>query len=83
MNMNVAEIKSDLHRMVVETDDMNLLEKVRKIFAILKTDTVDWADMLTPEQMRMIEKGLDDIEKGNFVSDEDVRSGVDSILKRK
>lgn len=81
--MNVAEIKSDIHRMVVETDDMNLLEKVRKIFAILKTDAADWADMLTPEQIRMIEKGLDDIEKGNFVSDEDVRSGVDKILKRK
>lgn len=79
--MNVAEIKSDLHRMVVETEDADLLEKVRGIFAILRGGE-DWADMLNPGELEMVRRGMADAKAGNFVTDAEVRDEVEKILGR-
>ena len=35
--MNTAEIKNDLHKLIVETDDINILSKIQAYFNTLKS----------------------------------------------
>ena len=74
--MNTAELKSDLHRLIVETNDINILTNLRQYFLQLQTKDVDWWDELSIENKKAIKKGLDDLKNGNTHTDEEVRESI-------
>ena len=79
--MNTAELKSDLHKYVVETNDINILRQMSEYFRNLrKTQTVDWWDSLSPEQQESINKGVEQLDEGEGISHEDVRKKVNKLL---
>ena len=80
--MNTAELKSDLHRLIVETNDINVLFDIRQYFLQLKAKDVDWWDLISNEQKESIQKGIEQLEKGEGITHQKVRKKVNKLLKR-
>jgi hypothetical protein len=82
--MNTAELKNQLHKLIVETDDLDVLTKIQSYFRQLKTNKSDWWDGLGDESKASIERGLDDLKNDRVHSDHDVRNSIrERILKAK
>ena len=76
--MNIAELKNNLHQMIVETDDANILLKVKEIFAKLSTKPYT----LTDYEKKSIKEGLKDIEEGRVHSHEEVRAEINEWIAK-
>ncbi len=83
MNTNTDEIKNYLHKLIVETDDENILSKVQAYFTTLKSKNVDWWDTISDQQKEDINTGLQQLKNGEGISHQDVKSKVDKLLGRK
>ena len=77
--MSVAEIKNNLHRMVVETDDPEILAQIAALFASLHGEH-DWWDILSTEEKKKIERGEADAEAGRTAPYSQVKERVKDIL---
>lgn len=80
--MSTAEIKSDLHKLIVETEDLEILIKIKEYFSLLKFQKTDWWNDLEEKEQQNILKGIEQLEKGQLISHEDVRTQVEKILKK-
>ncbi len=80
--MNTLELKNDLLRLLVETDDTQLLEKVRRYFKLLKHEPVSDA-ILEAQELAMVEVGLAQIEKGQVMTHEEARKRIEERLYNK
>jgi hypothetical protein len=67
--MNIELEKSELMKLLSETNDESIIASIRKIFSAEKKD---WWDELTEEQKFEIEEGDRQIERGEFVLYEDL-----------
>lgn len=83
MDLTIHEIKNNLHRLVVETDDVSVLEKVQEYFGILKGNQADWWDALSANEVASVEKGLQQLDSGQRVPHEQVRRKVKQLLGKK
>ena len=82
--MNTAELKNYLHQLVVETNDENILTKVKEYFTSLsRGNELDWWDQISEKQKFEIEVGVTQLKNGQGNSDPEVRNKVDVLLKRK
>jgi len=77
--MSVAELKNNLHRMVVETDDPEILAQIAALFASLLGET-DWWDSLSNEEKQRIEQGEADADAGRTVPYAQVKEKAKGIL---
>lgn len=78
--MNTLELKNNLHRMVVETDDAAILEQITVLFSALRDEKSLW-DSISEAEKKQIQKGLEDLRSGRIKSNEEVRAKVRSILQ--
>jgi hypothetical protein len=80
--MGALALKDALHRLVVETDDEELLEQVQLFFVALKTkdDTKDWWQLISEKEKKLINKGLDDSAKGNRISHAEARHSINQLF---
>ena len=78
--MSVAELKNNLHRMVVETDDPSILGQIAALFASLRGEE-DWWDTLSAEEKQRIDLGLADQKAGHTSSYDAVKNKAKAILK--
>jgi len=75
--MNTAELKNNLHQFIVEINDISILTQMQEYLKnAIKSKTTDWYDELSQEQIKSINKGLEDLENGNIHKDEDVRKSI-------
>ena len=79
--MSVAELKNDLHRMVVETNDPDVLAQIAALFASLLGEE-DWWNSLSYEEKQKIELGMADAEADRTVSYNEVKEKTKEILKK-
>ena len=77
--MSVAELKNNLHRMVVETEDPEILAQIAALFTSLLGEE-DWWDSLSNEQKKKIEEGEADSEAGRSAPYSQVKERVKDIL---
>ncbi len=63
--MNIQAEKIEIVKMILETDNPNILQSVKKIFK--KNTSADFWDTLTSEQKEDILQGIKDIENGDVV----------------
>ncbi|MCB9297115.1 MAG: hypothetical protein H6559_28930 [Lewinellaceae bacterium] len=77
--MSVAELKNNLHRMVVETNDPEILAQIAALFTSLLGEE-DWWDSLSNEQKKKIEEGEADSEAGRTVPYSEVKEKTKGIL---
>lgn len=89
---NMNEIKLKLIEKIIRIDDIKFLLKIEKIISefektdikdIVSEDTVIYQSKIhfTNEQLKMIEDAEQDIENGNFYTNEEVRKMTKEWLK--
>jgi predicted transcriptional regulator len=81
---SIAETKNNIHRLVVETEDPEVLEKVQAFFLSLKqSSTLDWWDFISDKEKKLIEQGLAQLANGETVPHAEVRKDVQALFNRK
>ena len=80
--MSTAKLKSNLHRLIVETDDKDILSQVEAFFQAL-IQGQDWWDVISDEERRMIELGKRQIDNGQGISHEQVKAQVRKLFDKK
>ena len=75
--MNTLELKSDILRMLVTTNDTSLLEAIKvilkKSLSQGRTPEQDWWDELNPEEQAELELAIQEsFDEANLVSNEEV-----------
>jgi len=80
--MNTAELKSEIHRLVVETEDLDILEKVKLYFTGLTSGNDDWWETISEQEKTLINKGLEDVEAGRLVPYSEVKEKVNKTIQK-
>jgi predicted transcriptional regulator len=68
--MDIQAEKISLAQLLLKTEDITIIKKVKAIF---KTQKEDWWDELSNAQKEAINEGLDDFENGRTFSYEEVK----------
>ena len=84
-NRSVAELKNDLHRFIVETDDEVFLEEIRLVFYnYLKSGPAeDWWDKIGEHGKSSIKKGLEQAREGKFTRHTEVRKEINQMFENR
>lgn len=82
MNPSTAEIKNNLHKLIVETDNESILSRVEAYFTTLKSKDADWWDEVTEHELDAIKTGLQQLKHGKRKSHNDVKRKADELLGR-
>lgn len=83
MKSNTAEIKNYLHKLIVETDDESILNKVQAYFTTLRSKNVDWWDTISEQDKEAINVGLQQLQNGEGIPHKEVKRKADQLLGRK
>lgn len=78
--VNTLELKNTLISMVAETDDPDTLRQIIAFLSVLRGKT-DWWEQLSEVEKARVEKARMQIEAGQIVSHEFVRSEVKKIFE--
>lgn len=68
--MNIETTKLELMHLLLQTQKESLLAKLKKVF---DEEQVDWWDEMSKEEQAEIEEGLKQSEKGEVVSNQEVK----------
>ncbi|HOB86022.1 MAG TPA: hypothetical protein PLB27_16505 [Bacteroidales bacterium] len=82
MNTSTSEIKNYLHKLIVETDDINILNKVQAYFTTLKSKNIDWWDTIPDQEKDAINTGLKQLENGEGIPHQKVKHKINKLLGR-
>ncbi|MEM8528011.1 MAG: hypothetical protein AAGG68_25440 [Bacteroidota bacterium] len=78
----ISTVKNNLHELVVNTQDAEVLQKVEDYFRTLISGK-DWWDEMSVSEQRLIQKGTEELEEGLGISHHKVREKVEERLRRK
>ncbi len=79
--MSTADLKNDLIKVIVNTDDVSFLRQIRDFFKKHQV-TTDWWDEISDYEKEMIEIGAKEIEEGKVVRHEEVRAEINKMLRK-
>ena len=81
--MTTTEIKTNLYRLIDETDDLSVLDKIQAYFNMLLTKNTDWWDILSDNDKKKIETGLKQLNDGKGIPHTQARKEIDKFLTKK
>lgn len=82
MNSRTTGVKDYLHKLIAETDDIDVLTKVQAYFSSLSHKNIDWWDYLDDDEKKNIQTGINQLNNGNGISNDDVKLKVDKLIGR-
>jgi len=82
MSAHTTEIKNELIKHINETDDEVILSKVQAYLSTLKGNQVDWWDMISDQEKKAIDIGLEQLKNGEGISHDSVKQKVRNLLKK-
>ena len=71
--MDIQATKIELAQLLLKTDNVLVLNKIK---TILKTEKKDWWDELSKEQQDSIDEGCAEIDRGEYVTWEEVKKQI-------
>jgi hypothetical protein len=73
--MSTIEVKNNLHRLIVETDDEAILLQVMSLFSALREEKQisDWGDTISKQEATSIHKGVQQAAQGERIAHSAVR----------
>lgn len=80
--MSTAELKNQLHKLIVETDDIDALTKIRAFINKLKKNDSDWWDELDESTKEEIQIGIDQADNGEFIEHDEATKRLDKLFKK-
>ena len=78
---NTADIKNYLHRLIVETDDLEILTEIKNYF-ISKNKPTDWWETISEEEKHDIELGIKQLNAGEKFEYKQVKQKTDKLFGR-
>ena len=78
---NTADIKNYLHKLIVETDDFEVLSEVKNYFIKIKK-TTDWWETISEEEKQDIELGLKQLDADERIEYKQVKQNADKLFGR-
>jgi len=81
--MNTAELKSRLHQLVVETNDVTVLKQIQDYFKELTFKKTDWMDEVSDEAKRAINKGVNQLDNGEGIPNDEVDRQISELIADK
>ena len=78
--MSTGEMRQQLIEKIKTIEDDNILEEVYRILEVGTTEIEQI--VLSEAQKKLIDEGLADIEKGNYLSNEDANNEIEKWLKK-
>lgn len=79
--MNVAEIQTDLIRLIVQTNDSEFLQQMLVYFKSYNKDE-DWWDNISDHEKESIEEGAKELEESKGIPYEEVRKSINERFKK-
>ena len=79
--MSVLELKNDLHRLVVNTEDEVILENVRAYVLNLPSHE-DWWDKLRDTQQQLVNESIKQLDNGQTYTHQAVRERISKLLHK-
>ncbi|MDD2564581.1 MAG: hypothetical protein PHU27_10240 [Salinivirgaceae bacterium] len=70
--MNVIELRSDIHNIIDNITDENILQAVKILLSSNRVDKADWWETISEEERKEIEIGLAEAERGDVIPHEEV-----------
>jgi len=80
--MNAAELKSNLHKLIVETDDVSILDKIQAYFITLKSKNIDWWDTITESDKQNVNDGMNQLQEGHGINHDQVKKKVQKLFTK-
>lgn len=80
---NAAVLKNELHRLVVQTEDEEVLRQIKSVFEYLLQDEdtgSDWWTTLSDKEQMLVQKALLELDRGDRIPHEAVRAEIDQML---
>jgi len=75
--MNTLELKNDILRFIVDTDDDSILSQIKQFIASIESEKqVDWWETISDKEKEGIEKGLADIKANRVISHQEVKAST-------
>ncbi|MEK7254895.1 MAG: hypothetical protein AAB316_09130 [Bacteroidota bacterium] len=78
--MATAELKNDLIRYVLATEDKSVLLQVKSFFSKIFEDEEDWWDTISEREKMLINRGLQQLDRGERIPHHVVRQETNRIL---
>jgi predicted transcriptional regulator len=72
VNMDVIELRADLHNMIDKITDSNVLNAVKTLLSGRTVSQSDWWDTISDEEREEIEQGLAEADRGEVIPHEEV-----------
>ncbi|MFT4664134.1 MAG: putative transcriptional regulator [Polaribacter sp.] len=79
--MTTRALKTNLHKLIDETDDIGFLKKIEEALTLLRSAPVR-KDSLSTQEKEMMERGLTAVDEGEVVSDEETKDQFAKWLNR-
>lgn len=76
-------MKSNLHKLIVETDDNGILDKIQAYFITLKSKNIDWWDAITENDKNSIADGIAQLKEGRGIPHDQVQKEIHKIIAKK
>ena len=73
--MDTIEIKTDLHSIIDQINDIRLLQAIR-VLLLGKSDKTDWFDDLSKEEKKLLEQGIRESDNGKVYSHNEILKEV-------
>jgi hypothetical protein len=77
--MNAAELKNNLIKIIIDSNNMEFLKAAFKFFKT-QNASLDWWDELSEDEKKLIEIGVEEIERGGGIPYEKVSEDIKKKL---
>ncbi|PID92453.1 MAG: hypothetical protein CSA96_03000 [Bacteroidetes bacterium] len=79
--MDIVELRTDLHNMIDKISDSNVLNAVKTLLAGKAAAQEDWWDEVSEEDRKAIEEGLEQLDRGEYLTRSEVREKIQEKYK--
>jgi hypothetical protein len=79
--MNISTEKLDIIQRIIQIQDNDLIDLIKNIIDIPDSSETDWWNQITQEEKESINRGLNDLQKGNVYSHDQIRKKYEKWLK--
>ncbi len=74
--MNQTELKTDLHQLIENVDDKNILEAIKTILTKRASTNNDWFDELSYDLKAALDESVDEANQGKTISHQEAMQQI-------
>ena len=78
--MSAELLRKSIYALIEQVEDVEFLAAMYKIIKSSRPD--DWWGQIDPAEKKLLQKGLSELENGDYFSHDDVMAEVKKILKQ-